>query len=225
MKNVSLAFLLAVTSLTAVEQKKQTAQQIAQTREQVAAEGRRTRIDLGVSVAGVQDKVEQMNEEINEGITGLRNDIRNNTAGLANSLTELYTNVGRNATLLGGLQEGQAQIRATLQTIEQAINDLDTIGMKSAELILELDTRVNNINDKVMTIGLTPETLDELQIAIAEIDDEMRRGFKEDRGRVGVSLEQQQKNEYELIQRLRLVAKPLDVVTGYVKVKDLTTNV
>jgi hypothetical protein len=191
-------------------------QQTAQVMGQIAAEGRRTRIDLGTSVAGVYDRVEQMNENINEGISGLRTDIRDNTAGLANSLANLYANVERNAVLLGDLQGGQIQIRETLQVIERAINMLQGLNEVNVTQLLDMEQRINDINNAVLRVGVRPETLDEIQGAIAVLDDEIREGRQEQRqGRVGIPLEQQQRNEYELIQRLRLRAEPVDEVVGY----------
>jgi len=204
-------------------QRKQTAQQIA-------TEGTRTRAKVETSVAGVYDRVEQMNENINEGITGLRTDLGNSTAGLANSLTNLYTNVGRNTTLLGDLQGGQTQIREALQSIERAVNMLQGLGEVNATQLMDIEQRIDAINDTVLRVGVKPETLEEIQGAIAILEDEIKGGFKEQKGKYSVetSAEQQRVNRERLIGDLRHYYKPYSEVAEFKtlgQMRDLLKNI
>jgi hypothetical protein len=137
-------------------------------------ESQRTRTRLEGQMEGLRGEVGVMNETIREDISGLRTDMRNNTAELSIQLTNLYDNIQRQSTLLGDLQGNQANIRETLQEIERAINILQGLNEVNVTQLLDMENRIAGINTQVMTLGVTPETLDELQLAIAEIDDEMR---------------------------------------------------
>jgi hypothetical protein len=181
-----------------------------------AQEMRRTRTRLEGQIGGLGDQIEHMNEGLTDSITGLKTELTASTIGLANQLTGLYDNIQRQSTLLGNLQGGQADIKATLQAIEQAINMIQGLGEVNVTQLLDMENRIAGLNTQVMTMGIRPETVTEIQDAIALLDDEVREGRQEQRqGRVGISMEQQQRNEYELIQRLRLVAKPADEVVGF----------
>lgn len=187
-----------------------------------SAEMRRMRLGLGAEIGGVRGDVEglrtdveRMNEGLSESITGLRGELTASTVGVANQLTALYDNVSRQSGLIGDLQGGQERIRESLQAIQEAINMIQGLGEVNVTQLLDMENRIAGLNTQVMTMGVSPETIDELQIAIAEIDDELRLGRQEQKqGKVGISMEQQQRNEYELIQRLKLIAKPLNDVTN-----------
>ena len=190
------------------------------------------RTDVGglrENVGGLRADVGDMNMALTASIGDNTNELRgvrtsldmvaadlNAVRGAVNSLTELYNSINRQVGLLGGLQEGQAEIRETLQSIERTINIIQGLGEVTGGQMLDLEERIRGVTASVLTIGVNAGTLNEIQNTLAVIDDEIREGRQEERqGRVGISMEQQQKNTYELIQRLRLIARPVDEVEGY----------
>ena len=137
----------------------------------------RMRLGIGAELGGIRGDVEGlrgevgvMNETIREDITGLRTDMRNNTAELAIQLTNLYDNIQRQSTLLGDLQGGQADIRATLQAIEQAINMLQGLGEVNVTQLLDMENRIAGINTQVMTLGVTPAVVEETRAVLSSLE-------------------------------------------------------
>ena len=137
----------------------------------------RMRLGVGAELGGIRGEVEGlrgevgvMNETIREDITGLRTDMRSNTAGLAIQLTNLYDNIQRQSTLLGDLQGGQADIRATLQEIERAINMLQGLGEVNVTQLLDMENRIAEINTQVMTLGVTPTVVEETRAVLLSLE-------------------------------------------------------
>lgn len=179
---------------------------------------------LRENVGGLREDVGAMNMALTESIADTTNEVRgvrtsldmvaaDITAirGAVNSLTELYTNISRQVDLLGGLQEGQAKIRETLDGIEGAIvflnNQMGGIGKDVNDvnevMIMTLDEKLKGLNTAVLTTGVTPDVLEETSMILKSMEkgldlpsEEYQRERDIDRGREQV---RQMKGEKKLV--------------------------
>jgi len=190
------------------------AQAMRQQTQTLMNESQRTRTRLEGQIGGLSDQVEQMNEGINESITGLRGELTTSTLGIANQLTALYDNIQRQAGLLGDLQGGQADIRTTLQAIEQAINMIQGLGEVNVTQLLDMENRIAGLNSQVMTLGIQPETTQDIISAITTLEDEFSKQTKSGYN-VETSAEQQRVNRERLIGDLRHYYKPYSEVAEF----------
>jgi len=193
------------------------AQAMRQQSQTLMNENQRTRARLEGRIGGLGDQVEQMNEGINESITGLRGELTTSISGIANQLTALYDNIQRQAGLLGDLQGGQADIKATLQSIEQAINMIHGLGEVNVTQLLNMGNRIDELNNQVMTMGIQPETTQDIMTAITSFEDEFQKQSKKQESRYNVetSAEQQRVNRERLIGNLRHYYKPYREVAEF----------
>jgi len=190
-------------------------------------ESQRTRTRLEGQIGGLGDQVEQMNEGINESITGLRGELTTSISGIANQLTALYDNIQRQAGLLGDLQGGQADIRTTLQAIEQSINMIHGLGEVNVTQLLDMENRIAELNNQVMTMGIQPETTQDIMSAITSLEDEFSIQTKSSYN-VETSAEQQRVNRERLIGDLRYYYKPYSEVAEFKslgKMRELLKNI
>ena len=203
------------------------AQAMRQQTQTLMNESQRTRTRLEGQIGGLGDQVEQMNEGINESITGLRGELTTSTLGIANQLTALYDNIQRQAGLLGDLQGGQADIRTTLQAIEQAINIIHGLGEVNVTQLLDMENRIAGLNNQVMTLGIQPETTQDIMTAITTLEDEFSKQTKSGYN-VETSAEQQRVNRERLIGDLRHYYKPYSEVAEFKslgKMRELLKNI
>lgn len=166
---------------------------------------------LRENVGGLRQDVGAMNMALTESIADTTNEVRgvrtslDNVAaditavrGVVNTLTELYTNISRQVDLLGGLQEGQAKIRETLDGIEGAIvflnNQMGGIGKDvndvNAVMVATLDEKLKDLNTAVLTTGVTPDVMEETSRLVKLVEkgldlpsEEYQRERDIDRGR------------------------------------------
>jgi hypothetical protein len=138
---------------------------------------------LRENVGGLRSDVGAMNMALSDSIADNTNELRgvrtsldmvaadiNAIRGVVNGLTELYNNISRQVGLLGGLQGEQERIRDILQSIESAIS-LMQISSEMQELKLDdLQNNIDEINSSILTGGLKPETLDEIQETLVAIN-------------------------------------------------------
>lgn len=138
---------------------------------------------LRENVGGLRDDVGSMNMALSDSIADNTNEMRgvktsldkvaadiNAIRGAVNSLTELYNNITRQVSLLGGLQEEQQQIRDILQAIETTISVMQTTGEISEIKLVNLERSIDNINSSILTTGIKPETLDEIQETLVAVN-------------------------------------------------------
>lgn len=158
---------------------------------------------LRENVGGLRQDVGAMNMALTNSIADTTNEVRgvrtsldmvaadiNAVRGAVDSLTELYNNINRQVGLLGGLQEGQAQIRETLQSIERTINIIQGLGEVTGGQMLDLEERIRSISSTVLTTGVTPDVLEETTMVLKSIEkglelpsEEYQRERDIDRGR------------------------------------------
>jgi len=142
---------------------------------------------LRENVGGLREDVGAMNMALSESIGDNTNELRGVktsldrvadnivvVTGVVNGLTELYNNISRQLGLLGGLQGGQEQIRDILQSIERTLNIIQGQGEVSGTRLANLEMRINDINASILTTGLRPETIDEIQVTLTAIDENVR---------------------------------------------------
>jgi len=138
---------------------------------------------LRENVGGLRNDVGSMNMALSDSIADNTNEMRgvktsldkvaadiNAIRGAVNSLTELYNNITRQVGLLGGLQEEQQQIRYILQAIETTISVMQTTGEISETKLVNLERSIDNINSSILTTGIKPETLDEIQETLVAVN-------------------------------------------------------
>lgn len=138
---------------------------------------------LRENVGGLRNDVGSMNMALSDSIADNTNEMRgvktsldkvaadiNAIRGAVNSLTELYNNITRQVSLLGGLQEEQQQIRDILQAIETTISVMQTTGEISEIKLVNLERSIDNINSSILTTGIKPETLDEIQETLVAVN-------------------------------------------------------
>jgi len=150
------------------------AQSMRQQTQSLMNESQRTRTRLEGQIAGLGDQVEQMNEQMNENITGLRGELTGSVIGIRNELANLYDNIQRNSIGLQGLQQNQSNIQTILQGIEQSIKALLDIGLFNGDKIVEYENKFKELNDIVTNNGLQGDVTDEILSAITSFEDEFQ---------------------------------------------------